>query len=274
MDRYGAPIRNLREQHKLPIGGRTMRKTGILLFALFYITFQSGCERESTGMDYNTKNIPRLAFSYTSADSVEAAELALWLSAELQPPQPLTDDLMYRLKYLRHKYGDIFPIVIDTGRFLTPWVISQVACKVDSATAGLIRNHAYRGWDNLPVSLRPDSIIYYPDKLGWCILGFKERYHPRRLAEIYATLPGFILSEPNFIIFSGLSSFPFFPGLVDGSFVIVFHRFPLTNHFYYFRYEGDEPFLVGLWDSNKSPEPDWWTEAERIFINFGTWDGN
>jgi len=238
---------------------------------LLIIVILSSCE---ILFNPDSDNEQRITLEYSKADSTEAVEFAIWLSGELEAPDSLVSELLYNLNYLRYKYGNDYPIVNDAGRFLPPWKLDRVLCNVDSATASLINDDAYTSWDILPLSLQPDTMLRYPDILGWCSIGFDEMYHPRRLAEIYSTLPGFLICAPSIYGFVGGAGFHFFPGLHGGA---ISYLYPspagMIQYYYYFRYQGDEPTLIGIWDISNESEPDWWPEASLNKYEFAGWDG-
>ena len=244
------------------------------LATLTLILLISNCQKNKNILESSSGISERIKLSYSKEDTIEAAEFGLWLSGELSVADSLVSELLYNLNYLRAKYAESFPVIDKDNRFLPPWAVSQVACKVDSITNTQINNNQYKGWNQLSPSLRLDTIISYPDDIGWCLLGFNEMYHPARLSEIYSHLPGFLVCEPNFIIFGGFSGFPFFPRLVGESISYVYPEPPGMAHtYYYFKYEGDEPQFIGKWNRVNEAEPDWWAEAKLNIENFDNWDG-
>ena len=242
---------------------------------LSFIFLISSCQKNVGVLDFDSDNEQRIILNYSKSDSIEAIEFAIWLSGELEAPDSLVTELLYNLNYLRYKFGSAFPIVNDAGRFLPPWKLSQVSCKVDSTTARLINDDVYMGWDILPLSLHPDNIIQYPDNLGWCLIGFNEIYHPNRLSESYSTLLGFIICEPNRMDFAGLSGYPFFPAINNGT-ISYLYPYPagMTQYYYYFESEGEEPRFIGMWDRINEAEPDWWPEARKNIEKFEEWDSH
>lgn len=243
-----------------------------LLFTLLFLTCEQNKNIISSQNYYLNKC---LKLNYSKEDSIEAKEFALWLSCELSTSDSLVYELLYNLNYLRCVYENSFPVLNKNNRFLPPWVISELCVKVDDTTAVLIKNHQYMGWDLLEASLKPDSIIQYPDILGWALLGFDEYYHPQRLAEIYSTLPGVIWSGPNGRCFTTLSGYPFYPGLLNGELTYLFTLPPgMTQYYFYFKYVNGVPQHIGTWNRADEPEPSWWQEAKTNINNFETWDGN
>lgn len=253
-----------------------MKSIFIIIVYLASTLFLYTCERDRTTLSYHNKNSNNdsTVLIYSFQDSIEAREFATWYSGELLPSDSLVFKLLYNLNYLRSVYGDSFSVLDTWNRFLAPWVIGQLVVRFDSTTASLINNNEYTGWDSIEVTLRPDSVLKYPDRFGIALFGFDEYYNPRRLAEIYETLPGVIWAEPNGIDFDGLSGFPFFPGVSNNELTYLYPFLPGITHYYlYFKFIGGEPQHIGTWDIINEPEPPWWQEAKKNIDWFNDWDG-
>ncbi len=245
----------------------------ILVFSLFFI-FNFSCKTNTDAINIDDKIEP--TYSYTKADSIEAMELAGWLSGWLLPSDSLISDILYKLKLLRNTYGDSIAALDTSNRLLLPWISRQLPIKFDSSTAILVNNNNYTSWDSLDTRIQPDTIYDYPDVLGWALLGFKEYMHPRRLAEIYEQLPGVIFAEPNGYGFGGWADYPWFPGWIDNTVVFLFPNSRFINQrnfYYYFKFIDNQPVHIGTYDVINDTIPNWWVEADSVKSVFEIWDG-
>jgi len=248
-----------------------MRTFIINIFMCLCLLQVSSCRKNNEILKTDFEIVESDNLQYTASDSVEAIEFSLWLSGQLEAPDSLVSEALNRLHMLREKYRATYPV---SRRFMPPWNISELICDVDSITADSINKNTYTGWYQLPFSLQPDSILYFPDNFGNMLISIKEPYHPRRLAEIYATLPGINYCEPNGIILVADADFPFTPGIINGSLAFLFPNATyLASIYYYFRFIENEPQFIGQWNMPNDPEPDWWPEARVILDNFFEWDG-
>ena len=247
----------------------------ILCAGLAVAALHSGC-RQSDSNPLAPGPPDRVHLSCTHADTAEAGEFAVWLSGKLRAPDSLISELLYNLKYLRYVFGDSVRYhdsirVLNARRFLPPWEVSKLEVKFDSATAQKVNQGQYHGWDSLDVYLRPDTLTH-ADQMGWASIRFKPNLHPRRLAELYRTLPGIIDAEPNSYIFTEWTTFPIFPRF-DGknlsyAFTLGFDAYPV----WYFIYTDGVPGYLGL-KYPSDPNPSWWSEAMLNMQNFAGWDG-
>jgi hypothetical protein len=220
--------------------------------------------------------IARPQFIYSHEDSVEGGDIALWFDGRLVATQSSKSQLMYSLKYLRQSYADSQSLGnVLSNRFLLPWEAGQLPVKFDSSTAIQVRNHKYSGWNLLDVSLRPDTILYGPDVLGWGFFGFSKDYNPISLAEIYKTLPGVLVAEPNYLGFTD-GTFPMFPGIQSGemSYVFVENYIIVPGPYFYFRYINGKPTYIGQWTGYSAYSQPWATEARMNIDSFAVWHGN
>ena len=234
---------------------------------LLFLSCENPVEPEEAGM-CPTEN--RVELIYSRKDSTEGKTFALWYSGDHFPSDSLVCECLYSLNYLRHVWGDSVSFV-NERRFLAPWATGQVIVKFDENTALQVRNYQYRGWDILDDYLRPVTIIDLPDQTGSALLGFDDDLHPRRIAELYSTLPGVITAESNGILFAGIATFPINPGRLNNEFIYLFK--PSTADLYYFTYRSGEPEYLGFWNRWAEPEPDWWEEASTYIPDMHTWDG-
>ncbi len=242
-----------------------MRK--ILISLTIVLTFFIGCDL----LDSTKTTLRR--FSYTSADSIEAYEVALWFSGKLEPPDSTIRTHLYNLKFIRTIFQDSIPV--SAIRFLPPWIVGEIAVKFDDTTAAKVRNSTYTGWNSLSPEFQPTDSSTIPDDLGWSLLKFRKPFHPRRLAEMYRLLPGVIYAEPNHYICIGGTCSTVYPAIVDSIYSYYFVQGLLSgSHGEYFKMIDNTPHYIGRWFAGSGDTmPSWYNEVGDIVYNFGTWDG-
>jgi len=211
---------------------------------------------------------PRIYFHYTYEDSVEAGELATWYAGEIRPSDSLITEILYSLEYLRYTFDDSISF-IRSRRFFAPWKISEIWVKFDDSTAQRVNSREYDEWNRfeeylIPVSNTPVDI------LGWTELSFKGYLHPRRLSELYASLPGVIYAEPTGYLFAGFATYPIFPRFDGSNWSYVFTR-GFQGRIFFFQYVDNIPKYLGTPDS---PNAHLWLGKAKLNIgNFESWDG-
>ena len=243
-----------------------MKLRNVVLASSIVIFLFTACERNKTGIEPGLDPEAPDNIVYTQQDSAEAAQMALWMTGELVAPPEWVSKLMYDLYYLRYKFSDEY-IAVNV-RFMAPWKTGNLACKVDSLTAYQINHDQYPHWDQLPVDLRPDPILNYPDILGWTLIGFSEIYHPERMKEYYEQLPGFVTCEPNYLVFIAEGGFNLFPRLEQNGTISWLFCLNMSPVCYYFKTIDNKPRFIGEWNSLNEPKPDWWNEARLNRENF------
>ncbi|MFA6598145.1 MAG: hypothetical protein WCS69_10510 [Ignavibacteriaceae bacterium] len=223
----------------------------------------------------NTKIEPRIKLSYTSQDSSEARDLALWASSQLVPSDSEVDEMLYNINLLRYTYKDssILQNVIKQ-RFMLPWSPIRIAIKFDSVTAINVRNGTYSGWSALPSQAKYDS-LKPPDELGWSIIRYSQHRNPWQLCKYYASLPGVIYCEPDGVIFAD-GSFPIYACIKNGQMNYIFVEKPLlaSGTQYYFYYQDGQPNYAGIFYYNPDPKPIWWQDAKDTYEGFYFWGRN
>jgi hypothetical protein len=229
------------------------------------------CSNSPTSID--TRPFNRVHLTFSSADTVEAQDLALWVSTQLVPSESEVTEMLYSINYLRYCFKDsiVFRSLLSE-RFLPPWTTTSLAVKFDSVTAVLVRNHTYSGWYLLPSRAKPDSVSP-PDAMGWSLVSYSQHRNPWRLCDFYSNLPGVVYCEPNGIGFAG-GTFPIFPGIRNGqmSYLFVDHNdLDVSGPQYFFYYENDAPMYAGIWSYQQNPRPSWWQEAMTSVDTFSYW---
>jgi hypothetical protein len=213
----------------------------------------------------------RMQLNYSKADSSEAKEFALWLSGKLQPTDSLVSELLYNLNYIRHRFGDSI-LILRSRRFMAPWIPSIIYVQFDDSTALKVSNGEYHEWDRLPEYIRPKGNInlFY----GGVDLGFSGYFHPKRLAELYKTLPGVIGASPTYMMYTDGHVYPIYPRKIGSDMTYLFtDGFDgQIYHSCYFRYTNGVPHFIGDWNVRDSI-PSWWVEASHNLGYFVKWDG-
>ncbi len=160
-----------------------------------------GCSREQWNRLINPPGDgePVATYTYTAKDTAEAELMALYLSGELHPPGRLTNPILHDLASIRSTYADSLDSVFTTEsgpktvvgvriRFKPPWAADHIGIGFDDSTLQEVATGQYRAWDELNREFRMVEARRVISR--WYTLRFDGRYHPRRLSERYAELPG------------------------------------------------------------------------------------
>jgi hypothetical protein len=257
------------------------------IISILIIMIASSCndylasDYPSSSEGHRSGYIRRMHLSYTHADSIEAGNFAVWYSGQNCPSDSLISELLYSLNYLRYVYGDSVrfhdSISVVRTRFMAPWLVSALELGVNDSAAKKIDSGRYDAWNRFPAYLRPSS--YSVDMNPWyklATLGFKGLLHPRRLAELYDTLPGVRYATPMGFMFLDWGTFPIYPGFDgrDWSYLFTRDNWAGPSTVWYFKYVDGVPHYIGVINPG-DPEPTWWREAFLIVNppNFTHWDG-
>jgi len=208
---------------------------------------------------------------------MEADAIAVCLSGAITAPGSLTDRVLADLAEIRSSYrADLEQITLGDERgsfyqgirFAPPWLPGCVLVKLDPGTSQLVVNGQYHAWDELNRQCRLSEISLKLINMNWLVLNFKGQLHPRRLAELYKTLPGVLNAQPNF---TGAGSSWIYPSWRAGSQLTYLFRHGwgdcpagcFYNEFWYFiSNESSAIVFAGYWNTEKDPvTPDWWADA-------------
>lgn len=210
------------------------------------------------------------AYPYTQQDSLEAYDFALWYDATLTPSLARIDTLLYVLAHLRASFGDSTE-VLNENRFMLPWIAGQVLVGFSDSARVEIINNTYTGFELLPDHLH-NYVQDGPDQLGASLFEYDSLYHPWRLAEYFRQLPGVQFAEPNGIMFSG-GTFPISAGYSNEELTLLFveNYSYLPSAIHYYRIQGLQPELIGVWSPLWVDTPDWWESVLPVWQGFSTW---
>jgi hypothetical protein len=202
----------------------------------------------------------------TLADPFEADLLSLCISESLRPVAETSEQILYDLAAIRSAYG--YEALVRT-RARTAWT-GEIELRLGEMAAREVALGHYPFWRELNRELGPVRVLTLEP--GHVILHFGSVFNPCLAAERYAELPGVRTAEPVF------------DQQIDGPEIFVgFHvHFGYTylfrdawgdcmsgcrnEEYYYFRFNGPSPLLVGRWNPADGPPPAWWTEAENEWI--------
>ena len=243
-----------------------MKSLAIFIICLLCLS----CSDTPTSNNAKTEN--RITLSYSSADSSEARDLAIWASAHLTPSESEVSDILYSINYLRYTFKDSSKVqAVLANRFMPPWTMTSINIKFDGETADLVRSKTYSGWSMIPTQTKPDS-VEPPDAMGWSLVRYSQHRNPWRLSEIYATLPGVVTCIPNGITSAG-GTFPIFTGFVDGQMTYLFiHGYTyMPDERYYFYYQNGKPVYAGSNSNGQNSKPSWWQNAQTSIDSFYYW---
>jgi len=246
---------------------RTILVSSLIIAAVLL----GSCEGDSI-LNPDNRNSP-VRLRYSSADSAEAFELALWFEGNYLPADSTVRKLLFNINYLRYVLGDSYP-VLKENRFTAPWIHGMLLLRFDDSTATLVKDGSYDGWNLLDEFIRPDTVINSSGSPGHVEVRFDEPFNPLRLAIDYEKLPGVMYSSPN-RLFSTNDIYRIIPGVVNGEMSYVFIEsddIGSPRWYYYFRYVDGEPVFVGVRPS-ESGHTAWWPEAQKNMDLFEKWLG-
>lgn len=243
----------------------------IILTALPFLLalFVSGCKNSPP-----TKVWDKPAVWNTPRENKEAEEAALWLSDCLIAHENLYDAILRDLASIRAKYGESIPQVKIT--FMPPWRSDQLIVGITDDAKQQIRAGKYHDLDYLNSMFQlvsiDTSLFRYTSVI---VPTFEGRYNPKRLAEIYKTVPSVTYAEPNG--FGGDWS-NVYPWLLPEGLSYLFREGEgdcpsgcIHNCYWYFRVPPSGIEYIGTWcppSGLGNPEPEWWWEAKQGMIRF------
>lgn len=213
----------------------------------------------------------------TAKDNEEAELIALCLSGELAAPDYYYNRVLKNLAAVRSQFGPwIEPV--SRIKFTSPWTPSRVVIGFDAETFNLVKNGEYHAWDELNTQYHVVEInITSLRAINVAILNFENRLHPRRLAELYAYLPGVRYAEHSSILGG---SYNIYPRQTPRGITYLFRdgwgdcwSGCIYNEYWYFVVEGSSGvFLIGHWAPHLNPEePEWWSDAKENKEQFSSW---
>lgn len=209
----------------------------------------------------------------------EAAELvALYLSGEVLAPLQLYERVHKELEQLRDEYPQE-EAAKQISYFDEAIGASVIDCQVDSQTFTAITQGEFTAWDSLNALYHLQSFTPYhhPGMSYYLFLQFEGRRHPKRLAEAYRLLPGFLGTwmAGGAIGFGCIPSF--FPRMSGNTITYLATNYPWGGdcgyyQFWYYASSGGGVGFFGFWERNDHGEPPhWWSEAEKNMDEMFEW---
>lgn len=212
----------------------------------------------------------------TPKDNAEAELIALCLSGNLIAPDSLYKQVLSDLAAIRSTFGDDFER-LNRITFVPPWRAGGLIIGFDDTTAQNVANGEYQAWDELNKKYQLTKInTRLIGFIGTTELYFKGRLHPRRLAGLYADLPGVSYTELNGRIGDSPNIYP--RQTEDGITYLFRDAWGdcasgcIYSEYWYFVFEEKQPILIGHWVPHEEPqEPHWWDEAKQNIEQFHEW---
>ena len=209
----------------------------------------------------------------------EAAELVtLYLSGEILAPAQLYERVHKELEQLRNEYP-AEQAKTQMEQFNRAFAASAMSCQVDSQTFAAITQGTYTAWDSLNAVHQFKSFMPYhhPGMPYYFFFQFEGRRHPKRLAEAYRILPGFLQTwmESGGIGFGCIPSF--FPRMSGNTITYLATNYPWGGdcgyyQFWYYASSGGGVGFFGYWERRDREEPPhWWLEAEKNIDEWSQW---
>ncbi len=201
----------------------------------------------------------------TLINESEAKYLAMYLSNEITPPVDLTRKVGYELCAIRTTYGNQITN-LNKIFFHMHSHHHEFIVYFDEATFQQASSNNYQDWDDLNVEYSVSPEFHSCLGLFWCVMSYEGDYHPRKLAELYASLPGVIGSTHNALLGVNLNiialqnesdinniAYLFWQGWGDCPSGCIY------SQYWYFTFENGYPVYIGTWNKEENPEkPDWW----------------
>ena len=204
--------------------------------------------------------------------SEEARLMALSLSGEIQPPQALAREIEAHLAQIRAQYGNI-DATINSLLYRPPWVPGRIIIRVDTTTNLMIREGSYRAWDALNLKYQ---LLSKKVHSSFVALSFEGIRHPRRLATLYADLPGVQYAEPDGYVGDSPNIYPrSTPSGLTYLFRYAWGDCPsgcIYSNYWYFVITATGPQLIGAWNPQDQPaQPTWWPDAKENIDQYRSW---
>jgi len=238
----------------------------IVFFALAGCTGGAHVEdvSESPPVDESPPQNSRIDLSL--ADPWEADILSLCVSESLRPIEETSQEILEQLAAIRSAYG--YDALVQT-RARTAWT-GEIELRFGDMASHEVSTGSYPFWQGLNEELGPVRIL--PLEFGHVVLHFEQPINPCLAAERYLELPGVRSAEP---VFDTVGDGPeIFIGFhVHFGYTYLF-RYAwgdcpsgcIYEEYFYFRFHGPNPLLVGRWNPETGPPPSWWTESEAEWI--------
>lgn len=213
--------------------------------------------------------------------SDEAVDLATLLSGELRAPAALASQVQLDLDAMRailEERGDTLGLRIRHQPLFVP---GMTVLSLDSASTALAEQGLYRGWDRANRTCGVDEVepLFGSTLPQWYTARSAERLHPRRMAELYAALPGVLSAERNGIVEStSYGDSNILPASANDERSYLLRNlagpgddgvWPGGARLWFFRASGGALELVGAWQAADGPPPAWLGEAAP---NFELWE--
>jgi hypothetical protein len=253
---------------------------GIVLTTMIILNiFFSGClndtsTKDKSGPDKNEKIIPETdeKDKYVIKENKEAELMALYLSGELTAPDNLYLKICNDLNEIRSTFN--FSKRFKVITFFPPW-FPRIRIKFNESMINEIKNGNYSEWDELNNKYNVTEIeTQLLTKYHYVILHFNYSYNPRVLSKLYEDLSGVIFANPS----SNGGYHNIYPKKVGDDISYLFFAgwgdCPsgcIYEEYWYFKFENNQPILVGNWNNEEDPEvPDWWNKAKINIAEFNS----
>lgn len=238
-------------------------RTAVWILALL-ACFAVACD------DDPVSNQPTTTRREVIASDQEVGEAALWLSGELTSPPELYDTIHDDVIAIRAEYGASVP-KLSIG-FRTPWVPSMVIVAVTEEVKQQILGGDTAALDFINQQMNAiemDTSKLDRPGLGWILIRFDGRKHPRRLAEAYGAVDGVTWAQPNVYFGDWSQWYPWrIPGGMSYLFRDAWGDCPagcMYSNFYYFKRVNGQTEYVGRYERYVDAEPAWWAEAKTAY---------
>jgi hypothetical protein len=200
------------------------------------------------------------------AEPWEADILSLCVSESLLPVEETSEQILAQLAAIRSSYG--YEALIQT-RARTAWT-GEIELRFGEMASHEVASGSYPFWEGLNDELGGVRIL--PLEFGHVVLHFEQLFNPCLAAERYMELPGVRAATP---VFDTVGDGPeIFIGFhVHFGYTYLF-RYAwgdcpsgcISEEYFYFRFHGPKPLLVGRWNPANTPPPSWWTESADEWI--------
>jgi len=197
----------------------------------------------------------------------EAQSMAIWLSGELEAPMDMAREIDRDLSHMRSNFSEQVPELLSI-QFEFPFLMHYVSLHCKPEITQAILDGIYHEWAELNKYLGVSNIynnLSYPNVFN---LRYERIANPRLVAEQYEQLDGVEKAENAFRLFDISNIYPWY---VDGEISYLLRSYlwwSISNHFWYFKKTDGMIELVGEYDPEVDPVPDWWDEIEPAYCMY------
>ena len=199
--------------------------------------------------------------------SEEAQTMAIWLSGELEAPMDMARIMDRDLAHMRANFSEQVPELLSI-QFEFPYAMHHISLRCKPEITQAILDGIYHEWAELNKYLGVSNIHHTPSYPNSFSLKYERIANPILVAEQYEQLDGV---EKTYNAFRLWDVSNIYPWHVDGELCYLLRTVVMDgihDHSWYFKKTDGVIELVGDYDPEVDPIPDWWDEIEPAYCMY------